>query len=629
MLNRLEGVIAHDQKRSTARIARELLGALVRKNEYVGEVYSIGYEEALVQIHDFHRQQVGGIPSLSFLIATRLNPDPPNSKEDAEEGFDYKAEDTSVLLLRVMDAAPLLTDVEAQRIREESARRVSGESDTHWDDSSVMDAFTNKLLSFAGVKCRVIGTFYLDRDLRSTAEEDLVLRFGSDLSNYYPNRGLKVYKPTETALERIVNYRNPDRDDLPSALSVSLGRVRYASTNRAFQGVSDVPVSIMPADLLGAKSALFGMTRTGKSNTTKIILQSVFNLRHAQDRPLRIGQLVFDPNGEYANENTQDADGKGNPAAIKNVSGVSPNGPGAEVVTYGITSHPNDSGRRMMLIDFFAEPNLQIGKEMIDGVLSGDQSGYLRNFRQVRFGPRPVQDDYPDQNTFRSALTRYNRRVEVYRALLAKAGFEPSIAPATQGLFGQDLRTAMQNSTGRESAAHVGAAMSLARSSLTWHQMANALDGLADFVADARSGYPQFEQTYAAQSTAGDNWADTDLKSLLEMFRYGLGTRLIGQARPHHAAGTTGDYAEVIYEDLVAGRLVIVDQSSGDPELNKTQAQRLMWYVFRQNQLRFTQGERSLPEILVYVEEAHNILPPGKEDDMRDVWVRTAKEGAK
>jgi hypothetical protein len=45
------------------------LGALVDEAAYVGEVFSLSYESALVQIHDFHRQKVGGIPALSFLIA--------------------------------------------------------------------------------------------------------------------------------------------------------------------------------------------------------------------------------------------------------------------------------------------------------------------------------------------------------------------------------------------------------------------------------------------------------------------------------------------------------------------------------------------------------------------------------
>ena len=48
---------------------------LIQEGQYIGDVYSISYETALVLIHDFHRREVGGIPSLSFLIATRIQPD--------------------------------------------------------------------------------------------------------------------------------------------------------------------------------------------------------------------------------------------------------------------------------------------------------------------------------------------------------------------------------------------------------------------------------------------------------------------------------------------------------------------------------------------------------------------------
>lgn len=434
MVSELEKTFAEDQFRSTELHAKDIFGALIQKNQYVGEVYSISYETALVQIHDFHRREVGGIPSLSFLIATRVN---------LEESIDYITEDACVILLRVMDAASLPNAAEAERVRVEAARRAS-EGEMHWDTPDLMDPSTHQLLSFAGIKCRVIGTFFLEQASESEATDSLAVRFGSDISNYYPNRGLKVYKPNDKALSLIVNYRNPEHKNEQAQQSVVVGQIRYASTNRSFQGVSNVEVELLPKDLLGQKTALFGMTRTGKSNTTKIILQSVFNLRFTKDSSHRIGQIVFDPNGEYANENEQDVNEQKNPSAIKNVWKSNSSGSSEDVITYGILKHPMDPKRKLMLLNFFADGNLQIGKEIINATLVNDGSKYIQNFCQVFF-------EVPDTNDY-SAITRYKRRVLVYRALLVKAGFEVSqdIHPDTNNLFSSKLIEALEKSASSE-----------------------------------------------------------------------------------------------------------------------------------------------------------------------------------
>lgn len=133
-----------------------------------------------------------------------------------------------------------------------------------------------------------------------------MLTFGSDLRNYSHNHGLKVFKPRCDALECIVNYRDPRTHAEAATAMVSVGGVRYASSHRAFQQLDGLAVSMTTTDLPGQKTALFGMTRTGKSNTTKIVLKTIFELRW-QPAALRIGQIIFDPNGEYANENAQAA----------------------------------------------------------------------------------------------------------------------------------------------------------------------------------------------------------------------------------------------------------------------------------------------------------------------------------
>ncbi|HRR42426.1 MAG TPA: hypothetical protein P5244_14425, partial [Syntrophales bacterium] len=69
-----------------------------------------------------------------------------------------RQEDASIVLLRVLDKANLPNADEALRVRVETAQRVSGEVARHWDDRAVMDPTTHNLLSYAGVRCRVLGT---------------------------------------------------------------------------------------------------------------------------------------------------------------------------------------------------------------------------------------------------------------------------------------------------------------------------------------------------------------------------------------------------------------------------------------------------------------------------------------
>ena len=72
-----------------------------------------------------------------------------------------------------------------------------------------------------------------------------------------------------------------------------------------------MPVYVSPFDFIGKRTALFGMTRTGKSNTVKKIIQATVAISKSGatidgEAIKPIGQIIFDVNGEYANANQQD-----------------------------------------------------------------------------------------------------------------------------------------------------------------------------------------------------------------------------------------------------------------------------------------------------------------------------------
>jgi hypothetical protein len=277
----------------------------------------------------------------------------------------------------VIDSANLPGDQDKERILVENVEKSHGEN-YHWD-SELQDPTTKKMMSFGALNCRVIGTFYMEKN----DQEEYILKFGNDLNNFYPNRGLKVYKPSSKALSAIVNY------GLNYKNSVKIGQVRYSSTNRKGRGVSEVEVEIDPKDLISQKTAVFGMTRTGKSNTVKIIAKSIYQLRQKAD--MKIGQLIFDANGEYANENLQDMNSEGEAQALRNVWKVAVNGVMGspdDVVTYGLLKNANDPKRVVMKINFYDDTLIQVGKELIDDKLLADPNQnalYIKSFTSVYF----------------------------------------------------------------------------------------------------------------------------------------------------------------------------------------------------------------------------------------------------
>ena len=586
----------------------------------IGQVLLLDYDAATLAVHDYHRERAGGLARGMFLIA---GPTP-------------VGENATFILLRVAGAKRLANQANTDDARLTAAREsIGGEI---WSEK--LAVWVADEIALGGVEARVLGT--LTWSIREK------LRFAEDIANYYSARSAYVWKPTGPLLEIIVNlaHRGNSLDLSELGISADMGvrfriaKTRFAAADRQEDsGGVHVPVRIDPTDLLKRRTAFFGMSRSGKSNAMKITAQAVYLLR--KEYPdFRVGQLIFDPNGEYAQDNPQDGRGL---HRVHELVHLSRDG---EVETYGTYAPLTDPDRKITKINFFGNPiplprrtdrafvekaleQLIVGRELIREKMSAETARFTTNFRDADLSIPPNLND-------RSAATRYHRVVIVHQAALAAAGFDAATTPNHTRLFGQKLLSALrpdQNDRSDNASQYGRAANILSETTPSWDGLRTAFKALDMFINDEKSFYKAFEEEYAKNSSSGEDWADSRLKSVLSIFRTPNGVRTFQGLRDQHSSNTASDYADDIATDLKAGKLVIFDQSIGDPELNRRAAERIMWKVFRAQQRIFTSGEALPPwerHVLVYVEEAHNLLPRGGgRDVLSTVWARAAKEGGK
>ena len=619
------GILSEEKKEhiaTTATGAGEKLASMIRAEDNVGDLLSLNYDTATILVHDSLRQKVKGLPMGCFLIATRI---PPGANPDASD------EDTALLLLRVVDDAALPNKRDTETYRLDAGFR-SIETENTYDDKT--DQFTLNQLRHAGVSCDILGTF---RMIEKESRWELI--FGADISNFYSGQGMKIYKPVGETLTRIVNYTKPTGDPHPLAGNfVPIGRLRYCSsevevdTNR-----ENIKVNLEPTDIIARRAALFGMSRSGKSNTVKIIASSIFNMRIHEHEHGRIGQLILDVNGEYCNDNPQDQ------GCLRNIGKKDSEDRNSDVVTYGLFKHPNDQQRILLKMNFLGEDPkswdnqehvgeamaaLVSGKEILNDMLSEETAGYVKAFCGTSL-------DVHDYEWDKGSQIRYRRIIQIYRAILIRRATFPR---ATQkayinGLFSQEFRKCMHD------ADYVAAAETLGdddKTGVEWEKFYNAIEAMADFINNKQKDgmFAEFDKKYMKKKEK--SWADNELKGILSILENTRGVRRISDAKVQHDPKSAGDYSDQITKDVRNGKLVIVDQSTGSPDLVKFTTERIMEKLFNAQKADFINPLDKagnivpLKDVIVYVEEAHNLLPSKPTpEELKSIWARTAKEGSK
>jgi hypothetical protein len=540
------------------------------KNEdlFVGRSFYLDFDRLKLMSNDSWKHKVNGVPAGAFLLAL----------------YTGEADVDEAILLRVLKPTKLPTDDDVV------GAMVEHYKETPTDDGHPLDSFTRAEFQFSGLECRVIGSFYRDKDS--------VIRFAGDLDNFYAANNYRVAKPTGKVLEYIVNFRE---GGIPGGEGDErIGAVRYSSSLRHVAG-EDVPVYITPLDFLGKRTALFGMTRTGKSNTVKKMIQATINISKSSagidgKEIAPAGQIVFDVNGEYSNENQQD-EGTAIFAQYKD-----------DVTRY---STIEKKGFKVMKLNFYQ--SVVEGFGLIQSLLEDESAAYIRAFTNIDW-------EAPDPTDI-SAKTRYDRRVACYQACLFRAGFEPPKDFKVKFKSSKEIRES--NIPGlRDVKPEAGV----------------SLETAVEWFKATWENYKEQEGPFEkSRAKGGREWAEEDLQSLMQILTQkgkpgggvsGAGFRKLVPLRSHHTQTIDTPFEDEIVSLLREGKVVLIDLSQGDPRIQRTYSDRVCQRIFRDSMERFIKNEEA-NFIQLYFEEAHNLFPRKEEKDLTIIYNRLAKEGQK
>lgn len=537
---------------------------LYNQMRFIGYVLDIGYGEVRIITSDPFKVAAGGIPRNSLLIMCPAN---------------FESEGKSVhphfTLLRVLDTAPTPLTTEVQQTYFELQKKSMPE----------LDVFTQSELQWGALKTSVLGMFYPHPDKQDAIE------FSGDLNNYVSAHKYKVYAPDDALLDLVTNSMVPDKNRF------LIGKLRLTECRLPLpdKKLPDVNVYLSTIDFMGCRTAMFGKTRLGKSNVVKLIAQSLIETTRDSNN---VGQLIFDINGEYANDNPQDDNFSIKSTYLK------------RCIVYALTKKEKTPSKPLRL-NFYEHPDSS--HRIISSLLreAGRNSIYIERFLSVDIpGIQQLSEmEYGEKN-------RAIRKIQIYWAILKKAGFTADEKKLQSLLsFNPDLNEkAMTLIFGDEK--KKGPSIS-------------TLDGLVDFFEKVAE---KDRESKIPSSTKSKNLFDSDDDALFNFLKptsiVSAGPGLLQNIRTYHDQ-TAGNFIEDILKELDAGKTVILDLGNANEEVMQYFSRELSTAVFRHQTTKFTNNVLGDHFVQLYFEEAHNLFKDNDNSEETRIYRRFAKEGAK
>ncbi len=429
--------------------------------------------------------------------------------------------------------------------------------------------------------------------------------YSRDVGHIFGPSNWHIFYPSLEILNFIVN------GTLGTGARVNFGSFRKAESHIHLT-TNPCQMKLHVPDIRGKRTAMFGKTRLGKSNAVKLVLESMMAMT---DKDRNVGQLIFDVNGEYANDNPQD--GNSSIATIY----------ADRCQVYYLAHRSSDAvmgkNRRYIRYNFYERTQdcCRIMSELLDdGVLVNEN---LQLFLQLEF-PDFVKFVLAEEASFRAQ--RVLRKIHLMWTALYLAGFsysEAHLLALTEGRwkrtnlfstgFSNNLRMAMyQSIEGR-----VVPAMPSTMEELTKEMVI----------------YCKFIQQYANDPNLmemGVSLVDKDdgMAARFIVPEIGAGPKMLATCMPYHSASAT-DFEKDIIQSLNQGQTIIMDLGSANESVLRFFSRTLSVAVFRSQEAKFVSNQLSDRFVQLYFEEAHMIFPPSSPGKVTDIYSRFAKEGAK
>lgn len=528
------------------------------KMRFVGYVLDVGYETITIITSDPYKVAVGGVPRNSLLVMAPAN---------------YGAFPPHFTLLRVLETAPTPLSKEVQQTYFELQKKSMPE----------LDIFTQSELQWGALKTSVLGMFYPHPEKMDEIE------FSGDLNNFVSAHKYRVYAPDNELLDLIINSMVPEESRFP------IGDLRLTECRLPLpdKPQPEVRIYVSTKDFMGARTAMFGKTRLGKSNVVKLIAQSLIE---TTEDTRTVGQLIFDINGEYANDNPQD-DNSSLAGAYQD-----------RCFVYALTRKPATPSKPLKL-NFYEHPDRshRVLADLLEN--EGRSSIYVQSFISVDIPSLEVLTNLPHNQKLRS-----KRRILMYWAVLKKAGFEVDETNLSGKLkfdpgYNKELRSAVY---GGETPPDIK----------SLNELVSEFEMVADFIRN------KSDEEKILKSASGNYLFESDERAILGFLRpsAGAGPAMIQGFRIYHDKNA-GDFTQEIIQLLDKGQTVILDLGNANPEVMAYFSYELSSSIFNHQVDKFTNNSLSRHFVQLYFEEAHNLFPAKEEKS--DIYRRIAKEGAK